>query len=214
MQEFGMRYLDLLDGLKVDYLRWAFRAYLLTVKPLSPWRSFPAPVLSAPGRRDPFLYDSVIDQFRVSQSPRYRRDQQNKDETYCNIFVWDVTKAMGAEIPHWVDGQGRRTEDGVGSELDANALIGWLETSGAAAGWQEIDAARAQEVANRGYPVVAAWVNPGGIGHLAVVRPGELSETGGPAIAQSGTVNFNRGTVEQGFRAKEAGREVIYFYHS
>jgi hypothetical protein len=155
----------------------------------------------------------VIQQFRVASNPRYRPDRQGRGETYCNIFAWDVTCAMSVEIPHWVDGDGNRTEDGTGAELDANAVIGWLETKGPVNGWKPVDAVQAQTLANTGHPVVAAWKNQGGIGHLAMVRPGEYAEESGPTIAQSGAVNFNRGTVEQGFRQHSSGRTVVYYFH-
>jgi monofunctional biosynthetic peptidoglycan transglycosylase len=213
MEEFGLPYLDLIDGRVVDFVRWALKGYLLTVQAVPPWRAYAAPIQSSPGQRDRFLYDSVINQFRVSTNPRYRQDLQGRGETYCNIFVWDVTKAMGVEIPHWVDGEGNRMDDGEGSELDANGLIRWLESTGDRSGWEAVDAGRAQALANQGFPVVATWKNPGGIGHLAVVRPGDHSETEGPNIAQSGSVNFNKGTVEQGFRERAAKRDIVYFYH-
>ncbi|NPV90054.1 MAG: hypothetical protein HPY50_04670 [Firmicutes bacterium] len=50
--------------------------------------------------RSPYAYDMIIDQFKVADNPRYKRRNGN---TYCNIFAWDVTNAMGAEIPYWVD---------------------------------------------------------------------------------------------------------------
>jgi putative chitinase len=45
---------------------------------------------------------------------------------------------------------------------------------------------------------VASWNNPGGIGHIAVVRPGEVTDRG-PAIAQAGASNFNNGHVRDSF---------------
>jgi hypothetical protein len=213
MEEFGLPYLDLVHGRRLAFIRWAAAGYLLSVKTTPPWRALGAAVQNAPGARDPFLYDSVINQLRVAEHPRYRHDQQGLDETYCNIFVWDVTRAMGAEIPHWVDAAGNPAPDGTGRELDANALIEWLESCGPAHGWEPVDEEAAQSLANRGRPVVAAWVNPGGIGHVAIVRPGEISDVEGPVIAQSGARNFNRGTVEQGFRRRAAGRDVRYFSH-
>ena len=213
MEELGLPILKLVEGRRLDFVLWSVRAFYLSAATVYPWRSYDAALRSLPSERDPFLYASVINQFLVSSNPRYTPDQQGKGETYCNIFVWDVTRAMGAEIPHWVDGDGSPADDGMGRELDANGLIAWLETGGRAAGWETVAAEQAQSLANRGFPVVAAWENPGGIGHVAVVRPGEHSETDGPAIAQSGSTNFNIGTVEQGFRSRAANRNVLYFFH-
>jgi len=95
-----------------------------------PWVPANVPLKSAASERSPALYDAVIDQFVVEKNPRYRRDQQGKGETYCNIFVWDVTRAMGAEIPHWVDQENNPTVLGKGIELDANAVIQWLQNRG------------------------------------------------------------------------------------
>lgn len=158
---------------------------------VQPWLPAEAPLKSTPSERSLALYDAVINQFAVEKNPRYRRNQQGKGETYCNIFVWDVTRAMGAEIPHWVDHNNKSTDLGKGIELDANDVIQWLQSQG---GWKEVDSERAQDLANQGYPVVATWLNPGGIGHIAVVRPGEYSSSQGPTIAQAGETNFNHGT--------------------
>jgi peptidoglycan hydrolase-like protein with peptidoglycan-binding domain len=42
------------------------------------------------------------------------------------------------------------------------------------------------------------WKNPGGIGHVAMVRPGQVTSQG-PAIAQAGSKNFNNGHVKDSF---------------
>jgi predicted chitinase len=159
------------------------------------WIPVDAPVKGDPSARGAEAYNAVIDQFSVDNNPRYAQRDGN---TYCNIFAWDVTKAMGAEIPHWVDGAGNPTGVGQGRELDANGGHRWLEQHGAKHGWREVSAQEAQALANQGHPTVASWNNPGGIGHIAVVRPGE--DTGrGPAIAQAGARNFNDGHVKDSF---------------
>ena len=136
----------------------------------------------------------MIDQFVVEKNPRFRRDQQGKGETYCNIFVWDVTRAMGVEIPHWVDHNNNPTVLSKGIELDANGVIQWLQTRGESLGWKMADPQRAQELANQGFPVIVMLLNPGGIGHMAVVRPGQNSLIQGASIAQAGGTNCNHGT--------------------
>ena len=54
------------------------------------------------------LYNNVINQFAVQYNPRYGEVYVDGvlKKTNCNIFVWDVTSAMGALIPHWVDANG------------------------------------------------------------------------------------------------------------
>ena len=163
---------------------------------VQPWLPAEAPLKSTPSERSLALYDAVINQFAVEKNPRYRRNQQGKGETYCNIFVWDVTRAMGAEIPHWVDQNNDPSVLGEGIELDANDVIQWLHNRGS---WKRVDPERAQNLANQGFPVVATWLNPGGIRYIAVVRPGQYSSSQGATIAQAGGTNFNHGTVAQGF---------------
>jgi hypothetical protein len=174
-----------------------------------PWLDIDPPLPNAPGQRDPHTYDEVIHQFAVESNPRYRKDQQGEGETYCNIFVWDVTKAMGAEIPHWVDDYGNPSAQFEGSELSANGLIAWLENYGGKYGWKVLEARQAQAEANLGKPVVATWKNPDGVGHVAMVRPGEYSTTQGPALANAGAINSNHTTVKEVF----GNKEVMYYYH-
>ncbi|HYI00066.1 peptidoglycan-binding protein [Hyalangium sp.] len=159
------------------------------------WIPVDAPLQGSPSDRNAATYADVIDQFGVGSNPRY---QPRDGNTYCNIFAWDVTKAMGAEIPHWVDGAGNPTGVGQGRELDANGGHLWLQNQGPAHGWREVSAEEAQQMANQGHPTVASWHNPGGIGHIGVVRPGEINERG-PALAQAGARNFNDGHVKDSF---------------
>jgi predicted chitinase/LysM repeat protein len=159
------------------------------------WIPVEAPLQGSPSNRNADTYADVIDQFGVASNPRY---QPRDGNTYCNIFAWDVTKAMGAEIPHWVDGAGNPTGVGQGRELDANGGHLWLQNHGPAHGWREVSAQEAQQMANQGHPTVASWHNPGGIGHIGVVRPGEINERG-PALAQAGARNFNEGHVKDSF---------------
>ena len=171
------------------------------------WIPVDAPLQNQPGQRDPHRYDQVLNQFGVGSNPRYRPRGGN---TYCNIFVWDATRAMGAEIPHWVDQRGRPA--GVGAagawEMDANDTNRWLNNQGAASGWRKVSASEAQRHANTGSPAVVSWKNPGGIGHIGMVRPGEITSAG-PAMAQAGSRNFNSGHVADGF----GRRRVEYWIH-
>lgn len=169
------------------------------------WNPVNAPIQSVPGNRSVTRYNDAINQFAVGVNPRYAKRNGN---TYCNIFVWDVTRAMGAEIPHWVDGNGNPVGVGKGRELSANGVCSWLKNHGARFGWKKVSAAEAQAAANQGKPVVSSWHNPGGIGHVGIVRPGEITDRG-PAAAQAGAKNFNRGHVADGF----GSRPVEYWVH-
>jgi len=150
---------------------------------------------SSEANRSPEQYDAVIDQFSVEENSRYFKDGNG---TYCNIFVSDVTKAMGAEIPHWVDKDGnavevrqgedgalkayRADEKGKAVEIDikeckeqlAYDMSNWLEENEKGnGGWKKVSAKEAQDAANDGKPAVAIQPVPGGSGrdHTAVVRP-------------------------------------------
>lgn len=171
------------------------------------WIPVDAPLQNRPGERSASAYADVLDQFAVGNNPRYARRNGN---TYCNIFSWDATRAMGAEIPHWVDRNGNPAAVGARGawEMDANATNRWLHNHGPRNGWRQVSAEEAQRMANQGHPTVASWNNPGGIGHIAMVRPGELT-AGGPTIAQAGSSNFNSGTVRQGF----GSAQPEYFVH-
>ncbi|HEX8474474.1 MAG TPA: peptidoglycan-binding protein [Pyrinomonadaceae bacterium] len=162
-----------------------------------PWVTLDAPAQGDPSRRNRATYDNVINQFAVEHNSRYTRNQQGKGETYCNIFVSDVTRAMGAEIPHRVDARGNPLASG-GTELDANATNNWLHRHGGRHGWRQVTAEEAQRLANEGHPAIASWRNPRGIGHIAVVRPGEMNANG-PTIAQAGSVNDNHTHVRNTF---------------
>ena len=168
------------------------------------WVPVDAPAKGSPSARNADTYNNVINQFAVGNNPRYEPRDGN---TYCNIFAWDVTKAMGAEIPHWVDANGNPAAQGKGRELDANDTNTWLNQHGEKNGWRKVSAEEAQRLANEGHPAVASWNNPDGIGHIAVVRPGEVTGNG-PSIAQAGSENFNDGHVYDSF---PRGAEVEYF---
>jgi hypothetical protein len=75
---------------------------------------------------------------------RYRKP----GSTYCNIYAHDVTRALRASIPHWLQDP-RQTRDPPRGwrELSANATYDWLLASGSAAGWVRID------------PALIDWVN-------------------------------------------------------
>lgn len=153
-------------------------------------------VSNQPGQRSVAVYENVLNQFAVEHNPRYVPRDSNGDgkiDTFCNIFVWDATKAMEAEIPHWVSPDGSPTAVGAkgAHELNANGVARWLNSHGADYGWREVTAEEVQAAANEGKPAVVAWDSQSkSAGHVAMVRPGTYSDTTGPAIAQSGSRNL------------------------
>jgi hypothetical protein len=171
-------------------------------------RSYPTnpPIKGDASNRNRMLYDNVINQFAVRVNPRYkhRKNSKGKTSTFCNIFCWDVTRAMNAEIPHWISksGSGEPTEHLKGGELSANATFDWLHEHGGRFGWRQIaDMATAQGRANAGHPTIAILKKPGSIGHVAVIRPGEVTGKGA-AMAQAGKHNLNNTRVYTIFSPK------------
>ena len=137
----------------------------------------------------------VAAQFRVESEPRY---QPRDGNTFCNIFVWDVTSALGAEVPHWVDDAGNPCAPGHGRELSANALCDWLESDAALErGWRTVGSAEAELEAGEGRPVVATLRNQAGHGHVAILLP----SLRGPRIAQAGAHNMFDAPLARGFGA-------------
>jgi hypothetical protein len=147
--------------------------------------------------RSPSRYLEVVKQFDVENNPRYKvRDTSGdgKPDTFCNIFLWDVTRAMGCEIEHWWDGK----------ELSANGVADWLVKEGSRYGWQDVGLLGAADQAARGRPTIAVWKNPGGTGHVAVVVP---TGNGQLQIAQAGRLNFFDKPLRSGF-----GDHPVKFY--
>lgn len=134
------------------------------------WEPVNATVTSCPNCRSPDRYITVLQQFNITQNPRY---QPRDNNTFCNIFCGDVTKAMGCEAFHWW----------LGKELSANALLDWLIKIGPSYGWNKTDALTAQSFARQGCPAIVGWQNPKGPGHVAMVIPSTLPEL---RIAQAG----------------------------
>jgi uncharacterized protein YukE/peptidoglycan hydrolase-like protein with peptidoglycan-binding domain len=158
---------------------------------------------NAPSDRSKENYDNVINQFAVEHNPRYTPRAIAKDgdeETFCNVFVRDVTHAMGVEIP----------------AKNANQTAQWFAANGDKNGWHEVSAEMAQEMANEGDPVVAAWDSgTDEAGHVAVVRPGTYDSDRGPTIAQASVQEYmkNETDVVAGFGLKRKD-QVKYYVHN
>lgn len=165
-------------------------------------RWLPADVIvtNAEGARSQSDYLEVLDQFKVETNPRYTPEN---GQTFCNIFVWDASRAMGAEVPHWVKPDGSPgTHVFPSEETTANKLFDWFPTHGVRFGWSLCGPTQAQASANAGNPTVAVWKNPrpGASGHVAMVVPGEW-QYGGPWVMQAGRINYRRAKCSQAFGA-------------
>lgn len=176
------------------------------------------PITNSAGERNPSLYRAIINQFDVENNIRYQNNKNGVDDTYCNIFAWDVTRAMGAEIPHYVDaatGIPAIAGNSNAVEMNANQVNDWLNTNGTSYGWVKATPEQAQEYANMGMPAVTSWKNPSGHGHLQVVSPstdGQYDATRGVAIAQAGSQLVNYGYASSVYSADTLS-QIEYFVH-
>ena len=172
--------------------------------PNNSWIPSKPDVVNAPGDRSADKYLKVVGQFAVTVTPRYKPGHAGGSETYCNIFLWDVTSALRCEIPHWVAADGAPASMGKpNTELSANGVCDWLKSHGAAYGWNPVSRDDAAARAKTGFPTVAVWKHTGGIGHVAMVIPGSHPVT----IAQAGATNYESAPIEYGF-----GKLVVEFY--
>lgn len=152
------------------------------------WEPVDAPLRYGPDERSPQNLRNVCAQFEVLKNPRYAR---TPSATWCNIYLWDCTRALGCEIPHWIDDPPKPRR-----ELSANGTVEWLEMLGHLFGWREVDEMRAVERADLGMPTVAVWHNPKGHGHVAMMLP---SVHGGARVAQAGGKNLFDAPLAIGF---------------
>ncbi len=174
-----------------------------------------ASAISSAGNRSASSYRKVIDQLDVENNPRYA---PRNGSTYCNIFQWDVTKAMGAEIPHYTNantGAPTSKDDPDVRHMNANRISGWLNEHGERYGWYEVSAEQAQRLANQGHPAVTIWKNnSGGHGHCQVVCPsqnGDYDPVRGVTIAQAGRRLMNYNYITNVYSSTLP--EVQYFAH-
>lgn len=137
---------------------------------LDTWKATTAPVQSKFGRRSASTYGRVIDQFAVGNNPRYEPDAQGRSRMH--IFVWDVTRAMNCEVPHFLGGR----------ELSLGQTVDWLRFDSNNRGWKRANAAQAAQAADRGEAALAL-PRDGKVKLLAVARPGGLDGEGFPRVA-------------------------------
>lgn len=174
-------------------------------------------VVNNVGNRSAAAYKSVIEQFNVETNSRYT--PYKNGSTYCNIYVWDVTTAMGAQIPHRVDSQGNIATSSTSNVkyMTANRMYDWLGgEKGKEYGWKEVTAEEAQKYANMGCPAVAAWKNPKGHGHIQMVVPskdGQYNSSKGVAISQAGSKVIEYGYISDVYKSSRL-KDIKYFVHA
>ncbi len=186
---------------------------------------YTAGAVGSPDDRSPERLDAILDQFNVATAGRY---QPTLSATYCNIFAWDATRALGAEIPHWVSRDtgapyaydtalSYRENAARAREMTANALFDWLEARAGTIGYREATQEQAREAANAGRPAVAIWKNPdpGRSGHIVVLRPHDPDQPGSPSgtyVAQAGLRNSSYLEIGKAFGGGRLSA-VRYYIH-
>ena len=185
------------------------------VLPLEFWRPTTPAITSNEADRSPERYHSVIAQFRVEAAERYRPGRNGY--TYCNIYVWDVTTAMGAELPYYTDpvtGEPRYFPNTQGAKaMLAKEMDAWLKTHGATYGWRQVDEETAQYHANEGRPAVASG---GSIDHISMIRPsrdGGYDPIRGVAIAQAGSRVTSYTYISNIYGTNARANQVTYWIH-
>lgn len=168
----------------------------------APWLPVPLVIACSDDCRSPECLRQVLAQFHVEEDERYKPHAFGCPGTRCNIFVWDATRALEAEVPHWIGEGGARVPPGTkgARELSAAGMIGWLMMYGQANGWQAVATPEARALANQGRPVIAAWVNPltDHPSHVAMLLPTPDGERE-VRIAQAGAVNLWDRPLHEGF---------------
>ncbi|MCL2046296.1 MAG: hypothetical protein FWG88_07905 [Oscillospiraceae bacterium] len=183
--------------------------------PLEFWRPTTAIVTSNEDNRSPERYNSVIRQFRVETAERYRPYRDGN--TYCNIYVWDVTRAMGAEVPLYTDattGEMRIYPDTQGAtSMTAVKMDAWLKKYGSQYGWHQVDGETAQRYANEGKPAITT---AGTIDHVQIVCPsrdGSYDPIRGVTVAQAGSRVTSYTHISDIYSSNALNNHVSYWVH-
>lgn len=142
---------------------------------------------------------AVIKELDVAKNERYAKvwnEKRKRWDTWCNIFVTDVTDAMGVAPTHWMSKDGSPSKIGGEVEMNANRLVRWLAEHGETYGWSEQDRLSAFDAAARGHLVLVVYDSGSdkSSGHVAVLLPEGT-------IAQAGARNFVGETIAAGFGA-------------
>lgn len=133
------------------------------------WIAVQAPLQCREGKRSVETYEMLIKQFGVTVNPRYSDDAPGKVRGH--IFVWDVSRAMNCEIPHFVGAK----------ELTLAQTCDWLRHEGPMRGWKRVSGADIFEAANSGRLVIAL-PRETRTKHIAVVLPQAMPDDSSPRL--------------------------------
>lgn len=107
------------------------------------WRATKSLFTSKVGERTKDAYDKAFKQFAIGFNPRYQEDGPGKPRGH--IYVWDVSRAMGCEIPHFVGAR----------ELSLGQTVDWLRHEGPMRQWHKVSESDSLRWAELGMLVVA-----------------------------------------------------------
>jgi len=134
------------------------------------FKAVQAPVQSREGRRSKKIYQQVIAQFAIGHNPRYEPDGPGKPRGH--IWVWDVSRAMNCEVPHFL---------GV-KELSLSQTVDWIRAEGPSRGWLRADPKAVVELAGAGQLVIA-MPKEVRLKQLGIVIPEPADKDGRPRLA-------------------------------
>lgn len=148
--------------------------------PIEQWLPVQPVVYTA---RSPSALRKATGQFNVEQHARYKPFTLNRKlVTWCNIFRWDATRALGVEVPHWYyPGSGKAAIHHApdAQEMTANGVEDWMRDEGLRQGWLQVSRHRAEDLAMSGWVIVVNWRNVKGHGHEALMLPdGKVIQAG------------------------------------
>lgn len=170
--------------------------------PPQQWEYVTAPLTNGSDNRSAQRLVAVIAQFDVEHNPRYQPVKEKQPDgsfalrTFCKTLVWDVTRALGCEVPHWFRGK----------ETTANDLEAWFAGSGRTQGWRQVLGDEAMRLAQQGLPTLPYRRSATGPGHIGIVVPAFPTDIG-VQVAQAGAVCFSHGSLDRGF-----GRVPVKFF--
>lgn len=133
------------------------------------WKALQAPLTSRAGKRSKELLLNVVNQFGMMVNPRYAEDAPGKIRGH--IFVWDVSRAMDCEIPHFVGAK----------ELTLAQTCDWVRHEGPMRGWKRVTDSDIYERAEAGHLVVAL-PRDARTKHIALVLPQEQPSDNSPRL--------------------------------
>ncbi|MBK7858321.1 MAG: hypothetical protein IPJ65_06800 [Archangiaceae bacterium] len=150
------------------------------------FKTVQAPVQSREGRRSGPLLQQVLNQFAVEHNPRYAPDGPGKGRGH--IFVWDVSRAMSCEVPHFIGMK----------ELNLAQTVDWIRHEAPSRGWQRASARDAVLAAGEG-ALVLALPKEVRVKFVAVVLPMAADGDGRPRVCGSGAMTGANLSVSEAF---------------